>query len=60
MKITKQEFQAYEEVRASGVTNVLDVGFVSRLSGLSREKIFEIIRRYNELNEKYNKEVQNK
>lgn len=60
MKITKQEFQAYEDVRASGGTNMLDVGFVSRLSGLSREKIFEIIRRYNELNEKYNKEVQNK
>lgn len=60
MKITKQEFQAYEEVRANGVANMLDVDFVSRLSGLPRERIFEIIRRYSELNEKYNKGVQNK
>lgn len=53
MDITKEEFEAYEAVRASGVTNMLDVGFVCRLTGLSREKTFEIIRHYEELKKKY-------
>jgi len=56
-KLTKEEFEAYEAVRASGVTNMWDVGLVSRMSGLSREKVFEISRRYGELTEKYTKGV---
>jgi len=53
MEITKQEFEAYEAVRASGVTNMFEIGVVSRLSGLSREQILKIMTRYAELSEKY-------
>ncbi|MBA7472069.1 hypothetical protein ES707_07389 [subsurface metagenome] len=55
LTIAKEEFEAYESVRKSGVTNMFDVGVVARLSGLSREQIFEISRRYGELTEKYKK-----
>jgi len=53
MEITKEEFEAYEEVRASGVTNMWDVHTVGILSGLERDTIFEILKQYSELNEKY-------
>ena len=53
MEITKEQFQAYEDVRASGVTNMFMVSVVEELSGLEREEIFEIMNHYSELNEKY-------
>ena len=53
MGITKEEFQAYEEVRASGVTNMYAVSLVEDLSGLDKEVILEIMKQYSELNEKY-------
>ena len=52
-EITKKEFEEYERVRASGVTNMFDVRTVERLSGLSREKIFQIMKEYGNLNKKY-------
>lgn len=51
--ITKQEFEAYEKVRVSGVTNMFDVRVVQALSGLSREKILAIMKNYEELMKKY-------
>lgn len=53
--ITKEEFVAYEEVRESGVTNMFDVKTVSRLSELPKEKVFEIMKRYKELKDTYEK-----
>ena len=53
MEITKEEFEAYERVRASGITNMLDVRTVEKLSGLSRNKIIAIMKSYSKLNEKY-------
>jgi len=53
MIITKEEFEAYEEVRSSGVTNMFAVNVVQSLSGLSREKILEIMKTYGELLKKY-------
>ena len=53
MDITEQEFQAYEEVRLSGVTNMFDVRKVEELSGLSREAILFIMKHYTELKERY-------
>ncbi len=53
--ITRKEFEAYEKVRVSGVTNMLMVGNVSELSGLSREVIMTIIKNYFELVKKYSK-----
>lgn len=53
MKITKQEFEAYENIRVSGVTNMWNVDLVKDLSGLSEEKIMEIMKKYDELNKEY-------
>ena len=51
--ITQEDFQAYEDVRQSGVTNMLAVNVVSDYSGLSRDKIISIMRNYSALHSKY-------
>lgn len=51
--ITEEDFQAYERVRRSGVTNMLMIPTVKRLSGLDRETIICIIEHYGELSKKY-------
>ena len=51
--ITQEDFQAYEDVRESGVTNMMAVSTVSDYSGLSKDKIVSIMKNYSELNEKY-------
>jgi len=53
MTITKEEFQRYENVRASGVTNMFDIRTVENLSGLDRDTIIEIIKQYSELDKQY-------
>ena len=51
--ISKEDFQAYESVRARGVTNMWAVSTVSDLSGLDKPTIFAIMEHYFELNAKY-------
>ena len=51
--ITQDEFDAYEEVRLSGVTNMFNLSVVSDYSGLSRDKIMTIMKNYSDLNDKY-------
>ena len=51
--ITQDEFDAYEDVRQSGVTNMFDVSTVSDYSGLSRDKIITIMKTYETLYSKY-------
>jgi len=53
MNITQEEFDAYVKVQMSGVTNMFNVSVVSDYSGLSRDKIIEIMSNYNTLAEKY-------
>ncbi len=53
MNITQEEFDAYEEVRQSGVTNMFNVSVVSDYSGLNREQIMTIIKNYGQLADKY-------
>ena len=53
-EITQEQFEAYEDVRESGVTNMFDVKTVSELSGLEREEIMKIMTDYGTLREKYN------
>ena len=53
VNITQDEFDAYEDVRVSGVTNMFNVSVVSDYSGLSKEKIIEIMTNYEILNKKY-------
>ncbi len=57
IEITEEEFNSYERVRASGVTNMFMVTTVCQLSGLEREKVMAIMKNYSELAEKYLKEV---
>lgn len=52
-EITKEQFRAYENVRASGVTNMFDVRMVMELTGLDRETIIAIMRGYEGLMTKY-------
>ncbi len=51
--ITKEQFEDYEDVRVSGVTNMFDVKTVMAMSGLTREQCSEIMKDYSELKEKY-------
>jgi len=53
MEITKEQFLDYEEVRASGVTNMCIVNSVCDLSGLDREQVVEIMGNYSKLSKEY-------
>ena len=53
VNVTQDEFDAYEDVRISGVTNMINVSVVSDYSGLSKDKIIEIMSNYNTLAQKY-------
>lgn len=57
--IGKEDFDAYEEVRQSGVTNMFNVALVCDLSGLSREQVMHIIKHYTEIKNHFYKEVSN-
>jgi len=47
--ITKEQFESYEAVRESGVTNMFAVNTVCELSGLTREQVMEIMKNYSAL-----------
>jgi len=51
--ITKEDFEAYEAVRTSGVTNMFMITTVSDLSGLDKETIKSIITNYDFLMGKF-------
>lgn len=53
MKITKEEFIRYENVRRSGVTNMFDVEFVMSITWLSKQKVLYIMQHYQELYDLY-------
>ena len=50
---TKEQFEAYEAVRESGVTNMFMVTTVCELSGLNKETVLAIMKHYDELNSIY-------
>lgn len=52
-KITKEDFEAYVRVQRSGVTNMFAVDLVSKLSGLTRDKILYIMDHYRELSKRF-------
>ena len=52
-QITKEQFEVYEKVRSSGVTNMFNISLVCELSCLDRETVMEIIKKYGELMELY-------
>ena len=53
IEITQDDFNAYEDVRQSGVTNMFNTAVVSDNSGLSRDKIVSIMQNYGALHDKY-------
>jgi len=54
VKITKEDFEDYESIRQSGLTNMFDINKVVALSkGLIAEKCFKIMENYFELKEKF-------
>jgi len=53
LEITREQFLDYETVRLSGVTNMSIITIIEELTELSREQIFEIRKRYDELKKKY-------
>lgn len=53
IKISKEDFQAYLKVQSSGKTNMFDLRNVVKLSGLSREKILEIMTNYREYKKRW-------
>ena len=53
IKITKSKFNAYEDVRVSGVTNMFAVKTVMELSGLTREECLNIMKHYTTYQKQY-------
>lgn len=53
MKVTKEEFEAYEAVRLSGATNMFDINMVEQLSGLDHATILEIMKNYGDYKQLY-------
>jgi len=53
LDITREQFEAYEEVRKSGETNMFDIQKVKKLSSLSQDTILDIMDNYSELVEKF-------
>ena len=51
--ITQEDYQAYEDVRESGVTTMFNTSVVSDYSGLSKDKIVSIMQNYSALRDRY-------
>ena len=53
--ITREQFEAFEDVRVGGVTNMWDTNMVSTLSCgvISSDDALTIIKQYNQLMEEY-------
>lgn len=51
--ITKEQFEAYERIRSSGITNMFMISTVCACSGLTREQVTEIMNTYDKLMEMY-------
>jgi hypothetical protein len=51
-EVTREDFEAYEEVRQSGVTNMLGTD-VEALAGIDRDTHHAILRNYGDLCDKW-------
>ena len=51
--VSQEDFEVFERVRKSGVTNMFSVSNVEDLTGLSRDKIRYIMENYADLKEEY-------
>ena len=58
IRISKDDFELFEDVRTTGIVNMSIVKNVATMSGLSKEKVLEIMNNYEhykDIFEKYNK-----
>lgn len=53
LNITREEFEAYEKVRASGKTNMYAISNVEVMSKLDRETIIAVMENYSKLMKKF-------
>ncbi len=53
MKITKGEFESYNELRKEGLFNMFNVKAVCNYTGLEREQVFYIMKNYEKLENKF-------
>jgi len=52
-KITKEDFEAYARIQRSGAIDMSNITLVSKLSGLSRDKVRNIANRYREVSRRF-------
>lgn len=52
-KITKEDFAAYARIQRSGAIDMSDITLVSKLSGLSKDKVRNIANRYREVSRRF-------
>ena len=52
-KITKEDFEAYARIQRSGAINMSNITLVSKLSGLSKDKVRDITNRYREVSRRF-------
>ena len=56
MEITKEDWNRYRKVQASGETNMFDLKVVENLSNVTKSKIIEIMQNYSKYAEQYGEE----
>jgi hypothetical protein len=52
-KITKKDFEAYARIQRSGAIDMSNIALVSKLSGLSKDKVRNIADRYREVSRRF-------
>ena len=52
-KISKEDFEAYARIQRSGAIDMSDITLVSKLSGLSKDKVRNIANRYREVRRRF-------
>jgi len=52
-KITKKDFEAYARIQRSGAIDMSNMALVSKLSGLSEDKVRNIANRYREVSRRF-------
>jgi len=52
-KITKEDFEAYARIQRSGAIDMSNLTLVSKLSGLSKDKVRNIANRYREVSRRF-------
>jgi len=52
-KISKKDFEAYARIQRRGSTDMSNIALVSKLSGLSKDKVRNIADRYREVSRRF-------